>query len=150
MILSRSKVPGRVQGFCLRFERKEAESSVIKRGGVYWFEFVYLGRRYRQSTHQTNWKVAKEMEAAYRTALAKGDFGFWKRTPAPPLKDFAQRSIDAIHVRCAAKPFTVHFYAKKLAWMPSRSCGLQAKAVLPFRSGTSIRHRRRWNGPSSG
>lgn len=38
-----------------------------------------------------------------------------ERKPAPALKDFAQRFIDAIQVRCAQKPATVAFYAEKLS-----------------------------------
>ena len=88
--------------------------SVIKRGGVYWFEFVHLGRRSRQSTHQTNRQAAKDMEAAYRTALAKGDYGLVERIPAPTLREFEQRFLEAIRVHCASKPLTVKFYGKKL------------------------------------
>ena len=54
------------------------------------------------------------MEAAYRTALAKGDYGLVDHTPAPTLREFEQRFLDAIRVRCATKPMTVKFYAKKL------------------------------------
>ena len=89
--------------------------SVFKRGGVYWFEFVHRGRRFRQSTRQTNRQSAKDMESALRTALAKGDFGILERPEAPLLKNFSQRFIDAIQVRCAAKPATILFYSKKLA-----------------------------------
>jgi integrase len=35
--------------------------------------------------------------------------------PAPALKDFAQRFIDEIEVRCQGKPNTIQFYAFKLA-----------------------------------
>ena len=38
-----------------------------------------------------------------------------ERKPAPTLKTFAQRFIDAIQVRSAAKPKTVEFYAQQLA-----------------------------------
>jgi integrase len=55
------------------------------------------------------------MEAACRTALAKGEVGIVERKPAPALKDFAQRFIDAVEVRCAEKPRTIAFYAEKLS-----------------------------------
>jgi len=41
--------------------------------------------------------------------------GLRERKPAPVLKDFAQQFIDAIQVRCAAKPRTVEFYVQQLA-----------------------------------
>jgi integrase len=55
------------------------------------------------------------MEAAHRTRLAKGEVGIVEHRPAPTLKDFAQRFIDEIEVRCQGKPNTVQFYAIKLA-----------------------------------
>ena len=54
------------------------------------------------------------VQAAHRTALAKGEVGIVERKAAPVLKDFAQRFMDAIQVRSAAKPRTVDFYARKL------------------------------------
>ena len=89
--------------------------SIYKRGGVYWYDFKFRGERIQRSTRQGDRKVARQMEAACRTALAKGEVGIVERKPAPTLKDFAQRFIDAIQVRCAAKPKTVGFYAQQLA-----------------------------------
>ncbi len=37
-----------------------------------------------------------------------------KHTPTPTLKEFSQRFIDAVEVRCAAKPRTVEFYAQQM------------------------------------
>ena len=39
------------------------------------------------------------VQAAHRTALAKGEVGIVERKAAPVLKDFAQRFMDAIQVR---------------------------------------------------
>src|SRR5947208_393168 len=89
--------------------------SIYKRGGVYWYSFVFRGERIQRSTKQGDRKVARQMEAVRRTALAKGEVGIVERKPAPTLKDFAQRFIDAIEVRCAEKPRTIAFYAEKLA-----------------------------------
>lgn len=88
--------------------------SIFKRGKVYWYHFVFNGEHVQRSTKQGNAKVARQMEAAYRTALAKGEVGIVEKVPAPALKDFAQRFIDAIEVRCAAKPRTIEFYAQQL------------------------------------
>jgi integrase len=88
--------------------------SIFKRGRVYWYHFVFNGQHIQQSSKQGNPRVARQMEAAHRTALAKGEVGIVERKPIPTLKQFSQRFIDAISVRSAAKPNTVKFYAKKL------------------------------------
>ncbi len=59
---------------------------LFKRGDVYWFEFVYGGRRYRESTGVKNQRVAGEIERAYRTALAKGEVGITERKPVPAFR----------------------------------------------------------------
>ena len=89
--------------------------SIFKRGRVYWYHFVFSGEHVQESTKQGNPRVARQMEAARRTALAKGEVGITERKPAPRLRDFSQRFIDAIQVRCAAKPRTIEFYAQQLA-----------------------------------
>jgi integrase len=59
---------------------------LFKRGDLYWFEFVYGGRRHRESTGVKNQRAAREIEAAYRTALAKGDVGITERKPVPAFR----------------------------------------------------------------
>src|SRR5262245_51282308 len=70
--------------------------AVYKRGDVYWFEFVFNGRRIRRSTNQSNRRVAREIEAAYRTKLAKREVGIEDPKPIPvfsqAIKDFLARS----------------------------------------------------------
>ena len=88
--------------------------SIYKRGKYYWFDFVYKGDRVQRSTHQSDRRAARKMEAACRTALAMGEAGILERRKAPRLRGFAQRFVDAIAVRCAVKPNTVSFYTKKL------------------------------------
>jgi integrase len=57
--------------------------SIYKRGGVYWFEFVYGGKRHRRTTGVKSQRTAREIEAAFRTALAKGEVGITARKPIP-------------------------------------------------------------------
>ncbi|MDQ3652144.1 MAG: tyrosine-type recombinase/integrase [Acidobacteriota bacterium] len=57
--------------------------AIYKRGGVYWYEFVFGGRRVRRSTKQKNRRVAREIEAAYKTKLAKGEVGIDEPKPVP-------------------------------------------------------------------
>ena len=47
----------------------------------------------RESTKQTNKRVAEQMESAHRTALAKGEVGIWDKKPVPTLKEFAERNF---------------------------------------------------------
>jgi integrase len=56
--------------------------AVYKRGGTYWFTFVFCGRRIQKSTKQGNRKAAVDIESAHRTALAKGEVGI-----DPPKKE---------------------------------------------------------------
>jgi len=49
--------------------------SIYKRGGMYWFTFVFNGRRIQRSTKQGNRKAAIDIEGAYRTQLGKGEVG---------------------------------------------------------------------------
>ena len=40
--------------------------SIFKRGDVYWYEFVYGGRRYRKSANVKSQRAAREIEAAFK------------------------------------------------------------------------------------
>jgi hypothetical protein len=57
--------------------------SIYKRGDVYWYKFMWQGLLVRESTKQGNDKVARQMEAAHRTSLAKGEVGIREKKPAP-------------------------------------------------------------------
>lgn len=52
---------------------------------------MWQGKLVRESTKQGNDKVARQMEAAHRTSLAKGEVGLREKTPAPTLKEFCDR-----------------------------------------------------------
>ena len=88
--------------------------AVYKRGKFYWFDFVRDGERYQRTTRQTDERAAIDIEAAFRTRLAKGDFSLLKRERAPSLTEFAQRFIDFVATRSAEKPRTIQFYGQQL------------------------------------
>ena len=88
--------------------------AIYKRGAVYWYGFWFGGQRVQRSTKQGNPRVARQIEAACKTALAKSEMGITERRPAPTLKDFSRRFMEYIQTRCAEKPATVGFYAEKL------------------------------------
>jgi len=56
--------------------------------GAYWYKFMWNGKLIRESTRQGNDKVARQMEAAHRTALAKGDVGIREKAPVASLRQF--------------------------------------------------------------
>ena len=88
--------------------------SIFKRGNVYWFHFWQDGKHFQQSTKQRNPRVARQMEAALRTRLAKEGVGIQERKSAPFFDEFANRFLEHVAVRHSNKPHTVSFYAAKL------------------------------------
>ncbi len=60
--------------------------SIFKRGKVYWYHFLFEGEHIQKSTKQGNPRTARTIEAAFRTALAKGEVGITERKKAPGFK----------------------------------------------------------------
>jgi integrase len=56
--------------------------------GVYWYKFMWNGELVRESTKQSNDKIARQMEAAHRTSLAKGEVGIRDKKPTMTLAEF--------------------------------------------------------------
>src|SRR5260370_3843460 len=100
-------------GWQAKGEWQEGEGVIYKRGcnnkgpnetcskcgergacGVYWYKFMWRGRMVRESTKQGNDKVARQMEAAHRTSLAKGEVGIRERKPIPSLKEFCDQRFE--------------------------------------------------------
>ncbi len=89
--------------------------AIYKRGGTYWYAFVFKGRQIQESTRQKSARTARDLEAARRTQLARGEVGIEDVQPVPTLNEFAPKFKAHIEIRCAEKPATVDFYFKKLA-----------------------------------
>jgi len=86
--------------------------SIYKRGEVYWYKFMWHGELVRESTKQGNDKVARQMEAAHKTSLAKGEVGIRERKPAPSLVTFLRNDfVPFTKTKHAAKPGTAEYYA---------------------------------------
>jgi integrase len=64
--------------------------SIFKRGSVYWYHFMFNGVHIQKSTKQGNPRTARQIEAAHKTALAKGEVGIVERAPASTLKVFLE------------------------------------------------------------
>jgi integrase len=60
--------------------------SIFKRGKVYWYHFLFNGEHVQRSTKQGNPRTARQIEAAFRTALAKGEVGITERRKVPTFK----------------------------------------------------------------
>jgi len=69
---------------------------IYKRGKTYWYKFMWQGRLVRESTKQANDKVARQMESAHRTSLAKGEVEIREKQPSPTLNDFLLQHFEPI------------------------------------------------------
>ena len=67
--------------------------AIYKRGQIYWYKFTFNGEAIRESTRQKNQHTARQMEAAHRTSLAKGEVGIREKQRAPTLKDFCEQRL---------------------------------------------------------
>ena len=120
--------------------------SVYKRGGIYWYKFQWNGKLIRESTKQGNDKVARQMEAAHRTALAKGEVGLREKKPSPTLKEFLKGDFQKYAgTRHAAKPLTLRYYTQGSAMLlKSELAGLRLDENERFqetiRSGHDMLH----------
>jgi integrase len=84
---------------------------IYKRGDTYWYRFNWYGKQIRESTKQGNPRVARQIEAAHKTALAKGEVGIREKKPSPTLKEFAEQDfLPYVRATSASKPRTVTFY----------------------------------------
>ena len=84
---------------------------IYKRNDTYWYRFNWQGQQIRESTKQDNARVARQIEAAHKTGLAKGDVGIRHRTPAPTLKEFAESDFTSyIESHFKDKPNTLAYY----------------------------------------
>jgi integrase len=55
---------------------------------------MWVGKLVRESTKQRNDKVARNMESAHRTSLAKGEVGIREKKLAPTVKEFINGRVD--------------------------------------------------------
>lgn len=95
---------------------------LYKRGDIYWYRFVWNGELIRESTRQTNKRVAQQMEAAHRASLAKGEVGIREKKAAPTLGKFMEEDfLPFVRTTKAGKPNTVRFYENSVASLTADS-----------------------------
>jgi len=93
--------------------------ALFKRGDVYWYEFVYGGRRYRKSANVGNQRAAREIEAAFKTM--KSELGI------RPIYHQLQHRVEA-HILIAFLAYCLHVTLK--GKLRSLAPGLTPRAVL--------------------
>lgn len=97
---------------------------IYKRGDVYWYKFQFNGKLIRESTKQGNDKVARQMEAAHRTSLAKGEVGIREKKKAPSVGEFADKQF----LPWAESTFS----AKRKTWLYYRNGVRRLKSYAPL------------------
>jgi integrase len=118
--------------------------AVYKRGKneTYYFEFIFKGRRIRESTHQGNKRAAEQMEAAKKTQLGMVEHGYEEPAPVPDvptLQEFSKRFFAWLEVQGKVKPRTVLFYRTRIgrvlqfeAFKSARLDQIDAEMVAEF------------------
>jgi len=82
----------------------------------WWYKFTWNGQAIRESTKQTNKRIAEQMEATHKAALARGEVGIREREPVPTLAGFAEEQfLPFVRSTSAAKPNTIRFYENSVA-----------------------------------
>lgn len=84
--------------------------SIFKRGSTYWYHFMFNGEHVQRSTKQGNPRTARQIEAAFRTALAKGDVGIVERKKIPGFKAAMADFLKWSKREHASKPATYRRY----------------------------------------
>jgi hypothetical protein len=85
----------------------------------WWYKFNWNGRQVRESTKQTNKRIAEQMEAAHRASLAKGDVGIREKGPAPTIQEFVEQEFRPfVESRFVEKPklWSIIATASRTSW----------------------------------
>lgn len=78
--------------------------SLTKKNRFWHYDFIFKGRRYQGSTHQTNINKAKLVEAKVRSDTALEAFGIGPRKEAPLFKQFMEgRFEESVRMNAKAK-----------------------------------------------
>lgn len=95
--------------------------AIYKRGNVYWFNFIFDGRKVQLSTKTKDRKTAREIEAAYKVKLAKGEVDLdVEKEPAPIFTKAVNDFLEWSKHEHSAKPNTHRRYE------------ISSKALLSF------------------
>jgi integrase len=75
-------------------------------GHTYWFHFQFDGRHIQRSTRQGNPRVARQIEAAHRTRLAKGEVGIHEPKQVPLFHESMKNFLAWSQTEHASHPRT--------------------------------------------
>ena len=111
----------------------------------WWYKFNWNGSLIRESTKQSNKRVAENMEAARRSSLARGEVGIREKKLAPTVREFAEQDfVPFIESRFVEKPKTLEYYRNGVknivGFAPLASCRIND--VKADRIGSFISKRR--------
>jgi integrase len=98
--------------------REAVQMAVYKQSGSknWWYKFTWNGQQIRESTKQTNKRLAEQIEAAHKASLARGEVGIRDKEPVPTLAGFADELfLPFVRSTSAAKPNTIRFYENSVA-----------------------------------
>ncbi|MDE2105855.1 MAG: site-specific integrase [Patescibacteria group bacterium] len=92
--------------------------STFRRPGSknWWYKFQFRGRRIQASARTTNRSAAKDIEAAHRVRLARGDAGISERQRAPTLRRFSDEFLLECRTRYGDRK-TDRFYAQQVRYL---------------------------------
>jgi hypothetical protein len=79
---------------CQTHPQRKETPMIYKRGKVYWYKFMWQGKLVRESSKQGNDRVARNMESAHRTSLAKGEVGIRDKKPVLSLVQFIDERFE--------------------------------------------------------
>lgn len=105
--------------------------AIFKRGGVYWYNFWWEGRHVQRSTKQGNPRVARQMEAAHRTALAKAEVGIYEQKKVPGFGDAMRDFLTWSKTEHAAHPRTTARYTTSSAALLRYFGNTKLDAIAP-------------------
>ncbi len=75
---------------------------VYRHGKLWWYRFTWNAEAIRESTNQTNKRVAEQIEAAHKTSLAKGEVGIRDRVTVPKLPEFIEQKFSLTSRRASS------------------------------------------------
>lgn len=86
--------------------------AVYKRGGTYWFHFVFNGKHIQRSAKTSNKRAAEQIEAAFKVQLAKGevDLNPIEKKPVLSFSEAVKGFLVWSKTEHAAKPATTKRY----------------------------------------
>src|SRR5438445_436456 len=105
--------------------------AVFKRGAVYWYNFWWNGEHVQRSTRQGNPRVARQIEAAQRTALAKGDVGIYEKKRVPIFAESMRDFLTWSETEHAAHPRTTTRYKTSSIALLRHFKSLRLDAITP-------------------